>query len=187
LPSEGGDPIDTPDQLQAVAASLDPFDHTPEARIRRQEICLLGIQEFGTIKAGLRLANVDRATYFDWIEKFPEFKLKVEHAFMDVADDLEEEVFRRGKDKSDPLLMFAVRRFKPEYRDTYKPQETGDEEEERLRKAQASELVRTRLKTLVERRSANLALPSPGSKESEESEDDVEETPKPRKAAKKKW
>lgn len=174
--------VGVPPTLDELAGSLDPFDHTPEGRAKRQAVFLLALQEFGTIKAGCRACNISRTTYIKWIEDFPEFKEATENAFMDVGDDLEEEVFRRGKNGSDGLLMFAVKRFKPEYRDNFKPDDGKAGDEEGLQQGSAADAVKSRIKSLQERRSVNLALPA-GETDDVEVEDDI---PKPRKVPKKK-
>lgn len=81
-----------------------------------------GFIELGTVAAGCRNAGISRFQYYRWLEKYPEFKEQMEAAFEIVADDLEEEALTRAKAKSDLLLIFTLKKFKPQYRDNYKPE-----------------------------------------------------------------
>lgn len=129
-------------------------DMTPAGKLKRQEQFLEGLIEFGTIRAGCRAAEVDRPTYYRWIEQDPDFKAAVEYTFEDHADDLEQEAYRRAKEKSDLLLMFAIKRFRPAFRDNYKGAEGGKAGDEAMKQKTAAAQVQSRLAALRKRQEA---------------------------------
>lgn len=176
--------------LSVVSLSLlnpEPSDTTLEAKFKRMEVALVALQEFGTIRAACRVANITRNTYFKWIDQHPEFKLAAELALADQVDDLEEEVYRRAKEKSDALLMFALKAHRPQFREA-QPEKPDDPTDAAQKRAVAQEAVRSKLQSLMERRALNSGLDGKST-----SKDDVEEEgvviPKerPPKAKKKGW
>jgi hypothetical protein len=125
-------------------------DQTPEGRAKRQDRFLDGLIEFGTIAAGCRAADIARQTYYEWIKLFPDFKEACEIAFETHIEDLEEVAHIRAADKSDLLLMFALKKLRPEYRDTYRaPVGKPEEEEQEL---VSKEEITKKLNVLAERR-----------------------------------
>lgn len=149
--------------LKNGTGTAEVFDQTTAGRIERQKKFLKGLAEFGTIRAGCREADVDRRTYYNWIESHAEFKEAVEHALEEAVDDLEEVGLKRAKDKSDLLIMFFLKRFRPQYRDNYKAA-VGKPEEEELQ-ARSHEDVSKRLDILAQRQAEKLL--TEGSKGSE--------------------
>ena len=153
------------------------FDQTPEGRKKRQATFIEALSEHGTVRAACRAADIERVTYYKWIKEFPEFKEACEASIENFVDDLEEQGFLRAKDKSDLLLMFHLKRFRPQYRDNYRePQGKAEEEEARQ---VAREDVQKKLDILAERRMERLVTEGSKGKlkleKAEESEDEVED------------
>lgn len=72
----------------------------------------------GTVKGACAAIGIHRATWYDWIEKDPEFGAKVLAAHEDVTDDLELEAIQRAKDGSDTLIIFLLKSRRPgQYRE----------------------------------------------------------------------
>lgn len=136
-----------------------PFNQTPEGKLERQKLFIEGLIERGTIAAGCRHADIDRKTYYNWIQAGGDFKEAVEAAFEIVADDLEEAGYERAKEKSDILLIFLLKGLRPKFRDNFKEGGGQKPEEEVEKQRVASESVRTRLEALRKRR----GLPNPSS------------------------
>lgn len=59
--------------------------------------------------------------YREAVQSDPEFREAVQNIQMDVADDLEAEGLRRARMGSDILLMFMLKKMRPEYRDNMPP------------------------------------------------------------------
>ena len=89
----------------------------------RQKMFLHALVEWGTIRKACEMTSVPRRTYYKWREN-PEFLEKVDAAFAEYGDFLQETMFERIKNPmkgigTDTLLIFALQGAKPE---TYRPQ-----------------------------------------------------------------
>jgi hypothetical protein len=78
---------------------------------------LAAYRELGVIAYACEAAGICRQTWYNWLEDDPDFAKKARDAEEDAIDALEAEAFRRGRDKSDLLLMFTLKAKRPEYRD----------------------------------------------------------------------
>jgi hypothetical protein len=85
-------------------ALLDP---TAAAKAR----ALSAFTKLGTISHACEAAGVGRTTWYDWIEKDPEFQRAVADTSELVLDELEREAIKRAKGKggSDTLLIFLLK------------------------------------------------------------------------------
>lgn len=136
------------------------LDLTPQGRLDRQQKFLQSYLEFGTVTAGCRGAGVSRRQYYHWLEKYPDFKEAVDVALEGHVDDLEEAARTRAKEKSDLLMIFLLKRHRPEFRDSHQvPGGSGAEgskpQEQEEAEAAAAETVKSRLNSLRARRIAN--------------------------------
>lgn len=167
------------------------LDLSHEGMLRRHGVFLEALAEFGTIRSACDAADVSRRVYYDWIARYPDFKQAAEDAMERNTDELEEVAQDRAKDKSDLLLMFLLKKRRPEYRDNYQAPVGKPEEEEQQEVSRVE--VEKKLKVLAERRIERIAGSS-GSKEivvsrsddvgdeDEDEEPDVEVIPIRRKA-----
>jgi hypothetical protein len=81
----------------------------------------------GTIKEAVEAGGIGRTTLFEWKSEDPEFAALVEAAIEDGTDALEGIARDRAKEKSDLLLMFILKKRRPEFRDNHQVQvEAGD-------------------------------------------------------------
>lgn len=119
----------------------------PETKKIRQALFFEGYVETGTISGGCRAAGISRFTYQEWRRSDPEFLALMNEAEEIVSDDLEETAAERAKDKSDLLMMFLLKKRRPEFRDNFK-----GEAPEKVKPATESS---ARLE--IERRLSNLA------------------------------
>ncbi len=77
-----------------------------------------------SVKAAAEAAGVGRRTFYDWRDMDAEFRAAWEDALTGSIEVLEDEVRERALDRLDKnshiLLMFLVKKHKPEYRENYK-------------------------------------------------------------------
>ena len=77
-----------------------------------------------SVKAAAEAAGVGRRTFYDWRDMDEEFRAAWEDAITGSIEVLEDEVRERALDRGDKnshlLLMFLVKRHKPEYRENFK-------------------------------------------------------------------
>jgi AcrR family transcriptional regulator len=77
-----------------------------------------------SVKASAEAAGVGRRTFYDWRDMDAEFREAWEDAITGSVEVLEDEVRDRALDRTDKnshiLLMFLVKKHKPEYRENYK-------------------------------------------------------------------
>ena len=96
---------------------------TPDEQRLRQRVFIQALVEWGTVRKACEMTNVPRRTYYDWRNN-PDFVEKVDAAFAEYGDFLQETMFERIKNPikgigTDTLLIFALQGAKPE---TYRPQ-----------------------------------------------------------------
>jgi hypothetical protein len=145
------------DNTSTTDIAIKPMDMTSKGKVERQKKFLWGLVESGTIAAGCRVADVTRTTYYQWLQEGGDFKVAVEAAFEEVADGLEEQGLARAKEKSDILLIFLLKGYRPKFRDNFKgAEESTKPEEEAEKKRLASNVVRERLGSLRKRRGVTL-------------------------------
>ncbi len=77
-----------------------------------------------SVKAAAEAAGVGRRRFYDWRDMDAEFREAWEDAVTGSVEVLEDEVRDRALDRTDKnshiLLMFLVKKHKPEYRENYK-------------------------------------------------------------------
>ena len=84
-------------------------------------------RDTGIVRDAIEGCGYSRATWWDWIEKDPEFAAAVEQAKEDAIEVLEREARRRARETSDVLLIFLLKAARPEiYRDRIDARLTGD-------------------------------------------------------------
>jgi hypothetical protein len=79
---------------------------------------LVAYTKWGNVTVGCRAAGIPRRSYYDWIAKDKAFANAVDAAREEVLDDLEEEMFKRARDKSDLLMIFTLKHNRDRYRET---------------------------------------------------------------------
>jgi hypothetical protein len=124
---------------------------TPEAKEIRKALYLEGLIDFGTPTAGARTAGISIFTVYKWKRDDPEFKQMCEEAEEIITQGLEEEAIVRAKEKSDLLLMFLLKKRRPEYRDNWKEPEEGRKKAGEEEMSAARRLVEDKLQKLRER------------------------------------
>lgn len=100
--------------------------------------------------AAAKAAGIERTTHYNWLKNDPRYRAQVEVAEEEIGDMLEDEAIRRayeGVDKpvtiagerelvreySDTLLIFTLKRFKPEkYRERFDTRHSGPSGEKLL-------------------------------------------------------
>ena len=110
--------------------------YTDEELAEKKRLFLESISLFGTISAGVRLADVTRHLASSWIEGDPEFKERYEEAREEFKDSIEQKLMDRiDKGENGPTLRFKAKGELPE---KYGPRpRKGTKEQESL--ANASE------------------------------------------------
>lgn len=79
----------------------------------RQRKFLKLYPELGTITAACRVVGVKRSAFVNWMTD-PEFKKRFEEAKVEVGELLEAEAFKRARERSDLLLIFALKGIYPD-------------------------------------------------------------------------
>ena len=135
---------------------------TPEAKVERQHLFLQAFLEYGTIAAGCRAAEINRRTYYRWIDDPNDrnFFEAMEDSTETVADDLEQSALTRAKDKSDILAIFLLKGMRHKYRDNFKGNgSNGKPEEEEEKERTASSIVRSKLDALKRKKGGSGLTP----------------------------
>lgn len=105
--------------------AVKPSSHP--ANISKKAVFIANLAAGSSVKVAAENAGVHRRTVYDWRDQDAEFARTWEDAQAGSVEVLEDEVRRRALDPADKqshlLLMFLVKKHKPEYRDNYK-QET---------------------------------------------------------------
>jgi hypothetical protein len=120
----------------------DPVDGEESASWRETFLCAL--EASGNVSASARRAGVGRATAYRHRQAEPEFRSGWDQAIETAMDDLEAEARRRAVDGwdepvffkgevcghirrySDALIMFLLKAYRPEFRDNYRVEHSGD-------------------------------------------------------------
>lgn len=102
--------------------SVKPSSH--KSNIAAKAKFLANLATGNSVKVAAEAAGVHRRTVYDWRDQDAEFRLAWEDAVHGSIEVLEDEVRRRALDPTDKqshlLLMFLVKKHKPEYRDNFK-------------------------------------------------------------------
>jgi transposase-like protein len=81
-----------------------------------------------TVSKAAQACGVHRRTLYDWRDQDPEFRAAWEEAITASVEILEDEVRTRALDRTDKfshlLLMFLLKKHRPEYRENYKREVT---------------------------------------------------------------
>jgi hypothetical protein len=87
----------------------------PETQmVWRKAAFLESYVECGTRSGACRTVHITLSTVRAWEIRDPSFKAAMELAEENIIDDLEEEAIRRGKEKSDNLLIFLLKNKRPQ-------------------------------------------------------------------------
>jgi AcrR family transcriptional regulator len=97
--------------------------HSPN-NVAAKATFLANLMTGKSVKASAEAAGVGRRTFYDWRDMDAEFREAWEDAITGSVEVLEDEVRDRALDRTDKnshiLLMFLVKKHKPEYRENYK-------------------------------------------------------------------
>lgn len=72
----------------------------------------------GNVKLTCQILNLQRGTYYKWLQEDAEFKEKINQADMDMCDDMESVLINRAVDKSDTALIYWMKYNHPKYKET---------------------------------------------------------------------
>jgi len=93
----------------------------------RQRAFLAAYSESGIIKLAAQAAGVDRSSHYDWKAQDAEYAEAFDLARQFAADALEDTARERAMTgKSDQMLMFLLRRLKPECYGTGRDENAGE-------------------------------------------------------------
>jgi hypothetical protein len=113
-------PNRTPSALKKRAIT---FNREQKAR---QDAFLEAYSKLGTIRAACEAVGIDRQTILNWREKDAQgFRERFETADLSFTEALETIAHQRAANGSDNLLMFTLKKRKPEYRDGLKVEHSG--------------------------------------------------------------
>jgi hypothetical protein len=98
---------------------------------------LVALEAGSTVKDAAKAIGVHRRTMYDWKDQDHEFSQAwddaLENQELDLVASLEAEAKHRALDRNDKyshiLLMFTLKRWRPEYREAYKSELTVKHEE----------------------------------------------------------
>lgn len=92
----------------------------PEHRaiLQRQKRYLAAYAECGSLKEAAQITGIGKSAHYEWLAKYPEYRVAYETATQRAIDSLEEEAKRRAMVGSDNLMMFMLKAKRPnEFRD----------------------------------------------------------------------
>lgn len=92
---------------------------------REKARALAALAEGATIAEAAKAAGIHRQTLLRWRQSDEAFAVQVADAIEAGTDVLEDEARRRALDKSDILLMFLLKKRRPEFRDSYRVEHSG--------------------------------------------------------------
>lgn len=99
-----------------------PSSHS--ANTSKKLTFLMNLAGGKSVKLAAETAGINRRTVYDWRDQDAEFARAWEDAISGSVEVLEDEVRDRALDRADKnshiLLMFLVKRHRPEYRENYK-------------------------------------------------------------------
>jgi hypothetical protein len=103
-----------------------PASH--KANVAKKARFLSALTKGLTVKDAAAYASISRRVAYDWRDQDAEFAKAWEEAIEESVEELEAEVRRRALDPKDTrsylLLMFLLKKHKPEYRENYKREVT---------------------------------------------------------------
>jgi hypothetical protein len=79
---------------------------------------LTAYAEWGNVTTGCRVAGIPRRSFYDWIARDDAFAKAVDATREEVMDDLEQEMFKRAREKSDLLMIFTLKHNRDRYRES---------------------------------------------------------------------
>lgn len=118
------------------------------------DLFLEAVRDTGIVRRGMEAARKSRSTVYRHREAVPAFRIAWDDSIQDACDDLEQEAWRRARKGvpelilhqgqivrdedgnplvrwrySDSLMMFVLKRHRPEFRDNYEvPREESEEQ-----------------------------------------------------------
>lgn len=102
--------------------SVKPSSHS--VNTSKKLTFLMNLAAGKSVKVAAEVAGIPRRTVYDWKDQDAEFSMAWEDAITGSIEVLEDEVRERALDRQDKnshiLLMFLVKRHRPEYRENYK-------------------------------------------------------------------
>jgi len=87
---------------------------TPTEVIKRMVVYIASYVNFGTVEVADSMVSMASSTRRDWMEECPAFAEAVLESRDVIADELESVALERAKAKSDTLLMFLLKAYRPE-------------------------------------------------------------------------
>lgn len=93
---------------------------------RKQDAFLVAYRTLGTIKEACAVTHVSRQAVHRWRKDDAHFLEAFDQADIEFTEHLESIVLDRAKNKSDILLMFALKKRVPAYRENFKVEHSGD-------------------------------------------------------------
>jgi len=122
-PKPGPKPEPTPPEGMDVSKALAArTKRTNEKKAR----FLKTLRETGVVSQACDAADLGRTTAYEWRDSDEEFAQQWDEALSACIEDAEAEAWKRGRLKSDLLLMFMLKAHKPElYRETTRVEQTG--------------------------------------------------------------
>ena len=87
---------------------------TPTEVIKRMVVYIASYVNFGTVEVADSMLAMASSTRRDWMEECPAFAEAVLESRDVIADELESVALERAKAKSDTLLMFLLKAYRPE-------------------------------------------------------------------------
>jgi len=84
------------------------------SRKAKQELIIRCLLEGVSLPVALRLAGVPRSTYYDWLQRYPNFASAVEQAEASALRELELLAFERCRAGDSPMTRFLLSKRLPE-------------------------------------------------------------------------
>lgn len=72
----------------------------------------------GNISTVCDSLGMSRTQYYEWLEKDEEFRNKMRDIKLKMVDDMEQQLYQRGFEKSDTALIFWLKHNTDKYKDT---------------------------------------------------------------------
>jgi transposase-like protein len=95
-----------------------------KANLVKRATFLASLRAGNTVSEAAKSAAINRRTAYDWRDQDAEFRAAWDDAIENSVEELEAEVRRRALDPNDKsshlLLMFLLKKHKPEYRENFK-------------------------------------------------------------------
>jgi hypothetical protein len=71
----------------------------------------------GNISVVCSAVGISRQTYYDWLENDETFGKKMYEAKMEKCDEMEQQLYQRGYEKSDTALIYWLKNNHPNYKE----------------------------------------------------------------------